>query len=155
MQRITLIVLFTALWVGSAAASTDPFLGKWTLDVKKSKYPAGTCPKSMLIEMDAAGDGIRYRSDATFSNGRTTHAQYTADYRGTPATVMGLRSLMLPVSLKRVDRRTVIATYLKGFEAVATSKRVVSTDGKHMTITTMSRDQSGKKATTIGFYTKK
>ncbi len=154
MKRSTLILLFTALLIGSAAASTDPFLGKWALDTKNSKYPAGTLPKNMVIQMEAAGEGVRYRSDATYANGRTAHSQYTADYRGTPATVMGSRSIMLPVYLKRVNSRTVIATYMKGFEAVATSKRVVSPDGRHMTITTISRDQSGKKTTTIGFYTK-
>jgi hypothetical protein len=152
MQRSTLVVLFISLLIGGAAAATDPFLGKWTMDVKNSRYPVGTLPKNMVIEMEAAGEGIRYRSDATYTNGRTTHAQYTADYRGTPATVMGSHSLLLPVSLKRLNRRTVIATYMKGFEPVATSKRVVSMDGTHMTITTTSRDPSGKKATTIGLY---
>ena len=147
-------MLFIALLVGSAAASTDPFVGRWTMDVKNSKYPAGTLPKRMVIEIETAGEGIRYRSDTIYANGKTSHSQYTADYRGTPATVIGARSILLPVSLKRVNRHSVIATYRKGLDVMATSKRVVSADGKHMTIITTSRDQSGKTVTTIGFYRK-
>jgi hypothetical protein len=153
-KKTTYLVVAALLLISNAVASTDPFIGKWTLDVHHSKYPAGTCPKRMVIEMEPAGPGIHYRSEATYSNGRVAHSQYTADYSGKEATVMGAHAILLPVSLKRLDSHTVVASYTKGFEVVATSRRVVSADRRRMTITTTSKDQAGKKATTIGVYTR-
>ena len=148
------VVVMTLITGCSAAASTDPFIGKWVLNPELSKYPTGACPKSMVIEMEGTGRGIHYRSDSTFANGRTTHSQYTADYDGKQAVVMGNRGLLLPVFLKRQNARTVIASYTKGLQIVATSRRVVSTDGQRMTITTVVKDQMGRNITTIGIYEK-
>jgi len=58
----------------------------------------------------------------------------------------------LPVSLKRIDRNTVEASYLRGRQVVATSRRVVSKDGRTMTITTTSPDKDGKTVTNVGVY---
>ena len=108
----------------------------------------------MVIEMEGAGHGIHYRSDTTYANGRTAHSQYTADYSGKEATVMGARAILLPVSLKRLNTHTVVASYTKSFQVVATSRRVVSADRRRMTITTTSKDPSGKSVTTVGLYKK-
>ena len=152
----TMRVLFAiTLLATSAMATTDPFLGKWDLDVHRSKYPAGTCPKQMVIEMEAAGQGIRYRSETTYANGRSAQAQYTADYSGRQAIVIGAHGLLLPVSLKRTDSHTVVASYSRGFQVVATSRRVVSRNGRLMTITTTSEDRSGKKFIAVGVYQKR
>jgi hypothetical protein len=153
MKKITCI-LCLAILVTSAMASTDPFVGKWVLDVRRSEYPAGSCPKSMVIEMEAVGRGVRYRSDATFANGGTIHSEYTADYDGNQALVMGARGMLLPVFLKRIDSHTVVASYTKALMVVATSRRVVSEDGRHMTITTISKAESGKGVKTFGVYEK-
>src|SRR5258708_3178904 len=139
--------------VGAALATTnDPFVGKWKLDVRQSHYPPRACPKSMEIEMRPADRGVWYHSDATYGNGGEIHAQYTAEYDGKEVLVSGTRGLLLPVSLKRVNSQVVVATYSRGMQVVATSKRAVSQDGKLMTITTTSIDASGKKSITLGVY---
>ena len=153
-MKTIICILLLALSVTAARASTDPFVGKWVLDVPHSEYPAGTCPISMTIEMEAAGNGVRYRSDATFANGSTVHSEYTAEYNGNQALVIGARGMMLPVFLKRIDSNTVEASYTKALMVVATSRRVVSEDGRHMTITTTSKDPSGRSVTTVGIYEK-
>jgi hypothetical protein len=153
VKTFSLVVVFLLL-CASAAAETDPFLGKWKLDVRHSKYPAGNCPKSMVIEMQPAEQGVWYHSDTVYINGTEAHAQYTAEYDGKEVIVMSARGLMLPVSLKRIDARVVLASYARGMQVVATSKRIVSRDGKLMTITTVSNDSSGKPVTTVGVYTR-
>jgi hypothetical protein len=60
--------------------------------------------------------------------------------------------LLLPVSLKRVDSNTVEASYMRGFQVVATSRRVISKDGLVMTVTTTSKDKDGNNVTNIGIY---
>ena len=144
-----------AVWMAACSvASADPFIGKWRMDVRQSKYPPGACPISMLIEMHPAGSGIWYHSESTFKNGVKMRAQYTADYDGKQVIVMGTHGLLLPVSLKRINLRTVEASYTKGIQAVAKSRREVSPDGKRMTITTVSKDASGRSFKTIGVYLK-
>jgi len=154
MKFILHMLAVTALSAGAMATSADPFVGKWVLNPRESKYPAGTCPKSMVIQMESAGKGIRYRSDTTYASGSTAHSEYKADYDGKQALVKGNRGMLLPVLLKRPDSRTVIASYTKALQVVATSRRVVSKDGQRMTITTISRNQSGKDVTTLGIYEK-
>lgn len=135
-----------------ATASTDPFVGEWKLNVQRSVYPAGTCPKQMMIEMTATARGVHYHSNTAYANGTTTQAQYVADYNGKQAAVMGDRGFLLPVSLKRIDSRTVLASYMRGTDLMATSRRVVSPDGRTMTITTKSRPSPGKWVTSVGLY---
>lgn len=153
MKPIVCLFLM-AFFSAGARAATDPFAGTWTLDVPRSTYPAGTGPATMTIEMESAGQGIRYRSDAIFANGRAVHSEYTADYEGNQAIVMGARGMMLPVFLKRIDANTVVASYTKDLTIVATSRRVISDDGRTMTITTNSKDPSGQNTTTIGIFLK-
>lgn len=149
----TISILITVLLLGATAtASTDLFVGKWVLDAKHSQYPAGACPKSMVIEMEAAERGIRYHSETTYANGSTTQASYRAEYNGHQAVVIGGRGLLLPVSLKKIDSHTVVASYTRLLQVVATSRRVLSTDGRVMTITTLSRDNTGKRVRTVGVY---
>jgi hypothetical protein len=153
-MKTTACILVMAILAASAVASTDPFVGKWVLDVRRSDYPAGTCPKSMVIEMEPTGKGVRYHSEATYLNGSTVHSEYTADYDGNQAMVMGARGLMLPVFLRRIDSHTVVASYTRALQVVATSRRVISQDGRFMTITTTSKSPSGKKVTSVGVYKK-
>jgi hypothetical protein len=134
--------------------AADPFAGTWKLNVYKSRYAPGACPKGMVIEMEPAGEGIRYRSDTTYANGKGNHSEYTAGYSGREAIVTGTTGLMTPVSLKRVDFNVVEASYMRGFQAIATSRRVVSRDGRVMTITTTSKGADGKLVTNVGVYEK-
>ncbi len=151
MKTISILIAAVVL-VTNAAASNDLFIGRWILDVQHSKYPAGACPRSMVIEMETAGTGIRYHSETSFANGSKTQANYRAMYDGQQAVVMGARGMLLPVSLKKIDPRTVVASYARLLQVVATSRRVVSADGQTMTITTVSKDSAGKSVTTIGRY---
>jgi hypothetical protein len=106
----------------------------------------------MIIVMGKAGAGIHYRSETTYADGRFARADYTAQYDGPEVLVAGSTGFLLPVSLKRVDSHTIIARYSRGLQAVATSRRVVSRDGRFMTVTTTSPDSSGRSFTSVGVY---
>jgi len=152
LKKIASVLIPFVLLVTSSAATTDPFAGKWELNVRRSSYPAGTCPKQMTIQMLPKGEAVEYRSDTTYANGITAQTTYLADYTGKQVIVTGSHGMLLPVSLKRIAPRVVVASYLHGFEVVATSRRVVSNDGRWMTITTKSKDKSGKSVTSVGVY---
>src|ERR1700692_402956 len=142
MTKKFCLAIIAVLMAASAVASADPFVGKVRLNVARSKYPARTCPTSMVIEMRPVGQGIWYHSDSMFWNGAALHAQYTADYDGKQVIVVSTHGLLLPVSLKRINPRIVEASYTRGMQIVAISRRVVSLDGRRMTITTFSKDAS-------------
>ncbi len=152
MNNLRKLLLFVLALFPSTLFAADPFLGKWLLDPQRSKYPASACPKRMTIEMRAQANGVHYRSETVLPNGRLITADYTAAYNGKPAIVIGDRGMLLPVSLKQTQPRVVVATYTSGFQPVATSRRVVSADGKVMTITTTSQDAAGNSTTNIGIY---
>ncbi len=151
MTKILALAVFAALLTNQAAAA-DPFAGKWKLNVRHSHYPAGAYPTSMVIEIVETPGGIRYDSETRYRNGAETHTHYAAKYDGKPVFVMGSRGLMLPVSLRRIGTRTVEASYSRGLQVIATSRRTVSANGKRMTVITMSKDESGKPVKTIGVY---
>lgn len=152
--RYCAVAVMLLLATAMASAFTDPFVGRWVLNPGLSKYPSGTCPKRMVIEIESAGEGIHYRSDATYANGVTAHSEYTADYNGKQSLVVGNHGMLLPVSLKRSNSRLVLASYTKGLQVVASSRRVVSRDGRRMTITTISKDRTGADVMTVGVYEK-
>jgi hypothetical protein len=154
MRVMRTIVATTILFFPALLWAADPFLGKWTLDVQRSKYPTGTRPKQMTIEMSAAGHGVHYHSETLLTNGRSVSADYAAEYDGKPVVVLGARGMLLPVSLKRTAPKIVVATYTSGFQVAAISRRVVSASGTIMMVTTTSRDASGKPVTNVGVYRK-
>jgi hypothetical protein len=143
------------LAIGAAAADErDPFVGIWELDTGLSKYESMDVPQKMVIVMQAAPQGVQYRSDTTFGDHRVSSAAYTAEYDGGPAMVTGDAGLMTPVVLKRKDRYTVDAVYVRGFQTIASSHRVISADGAIMTITTSSKSAQGTNIVNVGIYHK-
>ncbi len=146
--------LVAMMAIVAAADERDPFVGIWELDTAVSKYESVDVPKKMMIVMQAAPQGVHYRSDTTFGDLRVASASYSAEYDGRPAMVTGDAGLMTPVVLKRKDRNTVDALYVRGFQAIASSHRVVSTDGATMTITTTSKSAQGTDVVNIGIYHK-
>jgi hypothetical protein len=135
-------------------AASDPFVGTWVLDPQRSHYESGEVPRRMVIVMSPAAQGIHYRSDTTLSNGNRVSTEYTADYGGGLAMVLGTAGVMAPVSLRRVDERTIECSYMKGIRVVATSRRVISENGSTMTISTVSQAKDGTTGTNIAVFDK-
>jgi hypothetical protein len=148
------IALFLLTTASITYASDDPFIGTWTMDVVASRYSLSEKPLRMVIVMSESPDGVEYRSVAVQPDGRTATTEYVADYFGHLALVVGNAGLMAPVSIKKVDSRTVEAAYIRGFKSAAVSRRVVSRDGRVMTITTTSRSDSGARHVNVGVYLK-
>jgi hypothetical protein len=152
MRRIGFILISASLLPSFAAEAADRFAGTWRLNTHKSKYADGVCPKSMIIEIEAVGSGVKYHSETTQHNGTRVRAEYTADYDGTEAIVMATTGLMMPVSLQRTSERTVVALYKRGMQVIATSHLAVSKNGRVLTIVTVSPNRNGKSVTNVCVY---
>ena len=153
----TLGVVLTAaaLMVGQAAAQTaDPRAGTWNLNVAKSKYNPGPAPKSQVLTIEAAGKGEKVRSETVADAGGTTTTEYTADFDGKPHPLKGSATADT-VTLKRIDTHTTERMDSKGGKTVMTYHRVVSKDGKTMTVTTKGTDAKGQAVSNVVVFEKK
>jgi len=124
-------------------AQPEPIVGTWTLNRALSKFEPGPPPEKRVVTFTMAGDALKesmettraFRSEFQAGGlGGTEVSEYTAPFDGTfvPISNSGLSF----VALKRVDAHTIERTGRVGTEAVETSTRVVSPDGKRLTITT-------------------
>jgi hypothetical protein len=140
----------------SGFAQADPAVGTWELNVAKSKYDPGPAPKSSTLTIEAAGQGAKVTAKGIDAAGNPTGSQYTTAYDGkdVPVTLTGSQDYDT-VSFKRTDARTIEGTRKKAGKVVQTYSRVVSEDGKTMTITTKGTNAKGQTVHNVTVYEKK
>src|SRR4029453_14759620 len=80
---VTGTILGVALAVVSAQ-DTNPRVGSWQLNVRKSKYNPGPAPKNQTQKIEAAGKGEKVTSEIINADGSKAVTTYTAEYDGTP-----------------------------------------------------------------------
>jgi hypothetical protein len=105
------------------------------------------------MKIEAAGEGEKATTEGVNAAGTATGTQYTAQYDGKDYPMTGSQTADT-VSLKRVDARTMERTDKKGEKVVATSTRVVSEDGKTMTITTKGTNPQGQATNNVTVWEK-
>lgn len=147
------VVVVQLASVGAAFAQADPAIGTWNLNTAKSKYTPGPMPKSNVITITAAGNGIHVVAKGEDAAGHATGIDYTATYDGKDAAVKGAPAYDA-VSVKRVDANTTEQVRKKEGKTVQTMTRKVSADGKTMTVTTRGKDENGRTINTVAVYDK-
>ena len=131
---LTCGVVLGAGVVALAGQARDPRTGTWVLNVAKSTYKPGPAPRSQTVTIQPSGQGEHVRSAALNTNGTRVVTEYTAAYDGTDYPLKG--SLVADtVSLKRIDPRTTERYDKKDGHVMLVYRRVVSEDGKTMTVT--------------------
>lgn len=118
----------------SQVSSTDRVLGTWVLVVAKSKYDPGPAPKSQTRTYEAHPEGIKATIRTVDAKGNSSAIQYTARYDSVEYPVLGSVDSDT-IALKRVDEFTAEASLGHGGKVIGTAKRLISSDGKTMTIT--------------------
>lgn len=142
------------LGVIGAAQTADPGLGAWTLNVAKSTYTPGPTPKSLMVTFSAAGAGIRAVIDGAGPDGAKVHWEYTANLDGKPSPVTGNADGDM-VMATRVNATTVETRYTLKGKPTTTNRRVVSADGKTLTVTTTGVNAQGQKVNNVQVFEKK
>jgi hypothetical protein len=140
---VTLGVVLGAGLVRVSAQASDARMGTWKLNVAKSKYSPGPAPQSVTMKVEAAGQGEKSTTEGVNAAGTATKTEYTANYDGKDYAITGSQNIDM-VALKRIDARTMERTDKKGDKVVQTSTRVVSEDGKTMTVTTKGTNAQGQ-----------
>jgi hypothetical protein len=150
---VSLGVVLGAGLVRVAAQASNPRIGTWKLNVEKSKYSPGPAPQSTTMKIEASGDGEKATTEGVNAAGTATKTQYTASFDGKDYPLTGSQNADT-VSLKRIDARTMERTDKKGEKVVATSTRVVSEDGKTMTVTTKGTNAQGQAVDNVSVWEK-
>lgn len=146
------IVLAAGLSILSAQGA-DPRVGSWQLNVAKSKYTPGPAPKSQTLKIEAAGKAEKVTSETVSATGDKTTTEYTAEYDGKPHTLKGSATADM-VTLTRVDSHTTERVDTKGGKTTATYHRVVSKDGKTMTVTIKGTNAQGQATSNVVVFEK-
>lgn len=150
---VTLGVVLGAGLMRVSAQASNPRIGTWKLNVEKSKYSPGPAPQSLTMKIEAAGEGEKATTEGVNAAGTATMTQYTAHVDGKDYPMTGSQNADT-VSLKRIDARTMERTDKKGEKVVATSTRVVSEDGKTMTVTTKGTNAQGQAVDNVSVWEK-
>jgi hypothetical protein len=120
--------------------------------VAKSKYTPGPGPKSWTIKYEANGDGVKTTTEGVNAERKPISTTCSANYDGkdNPVTCEGVAYNSM--ALKRIDANTVDYTTKKDGKVVGNSRRVLSKDGKVMTITSKGINAKGEPTSSVSVY---
>jgi hypothetical protein len=152
-SALSLGVILVAAVAVVSAQDTNRRIGTWHLNVAKSKYSPGPAPKSQVLTIEAAGAGEKVTSESVTATGAKNTTVYTANYDGKPYPIKGSETADA-VTLKRVDANTSERTDSKAGKAVQTFVRVVSKDGKTMTVTIKGTNAQGQAVNNVVVFEK-
>lgn len=132
-MRIATSYLLAVLACAATAfgADPDPFLGKWKLNWDKSRSSEAK-PKNAVRSYKKSGNAVRVSEVWVDQNGKSTKLDYVAAYDGKDYPVRTPNGNT--VSFTRPDAHTVVGTSKAQGKVAYTFKRIVSADGKTLTI---------------------
>jgi hypothetical protein len=132
LSRAVLAMAAAGALALAAAATPDPAMGNWELNVAKSKFTAGPAVKSQSRTYSQAGDSVTVVIKSVGTDGKETTMQATYKLDGKDYPVTGAPGWDT-LSGKQVDTNTAEFTLKKGGKVVGTTSRTVSKDGKTLT----------------------
>jgi hypothetical protein len=144
-----------AIVVGTIVQAQAPkaLTGTWKLNVAKSKFNPGPAPKSMTVTYAPAADAIKISVDVVWDGGESQKWEMTGKYDGKDYPITG-NPAADTASFKRVDDHTGESTFKKGGKVAATNTRVLSKDGKTLTITSTGMTADGKPRNDVQVFEK-
>jgi hypothetical protein len=142
MRRIVPIALLTTLFVAASAFAADAVVGTWKLNVAASKF-SGTAPTSGTRTYTESADGTTLDQKMVGADGKEMSMHLTIKYDGKDYPITGNPDAETG-SAKAVDARTTHFTMKRGGKAVGTVHRVVSKDGKTLTVENKGTHTDGK-----------
>jgi hypothetical protein len=129
------------LWPAALLAD-DLLSGTWELDTAASKFDPGPARKTDIRIYKVDGNVIHMTGKVVFADGKSITVEYTGAYDGKDYPVAG-NPKVGTIAQERLDDYTAKTTAKRDGKITATSTRVISKDGKTMTITSTGTDEKG------------
>jgi hypothetical protein len=142
MVRILSISLLSVLFLGTTAFADDAVDGTWKLNVAKSKF-SGTPPKSATRVYAESADGTTLDQKSVGADGKEMSMHVTLAYDGKDHPMTGNPDADSGTG-KAIDAHTSDFTLKRGGKVVGSVHRVVSADGKTLTVNNKGTHTDGK-----------
>ena len=148
---------FLTVMLGAAIAvwGADPIIGTWNLNLAKSKFNPGPPPKSETrIYQELVPKGIKVTFTTIDADGKSTSIELPTNEDGKDYHIIGPGPADTIVMTK-IDSVTAEAVLKHGDTVIGVARRVISSDGKTMTITYKGTDMDSRQVNNIEVYEKK
>jgi len=137
-----------------AQGTPDPLVGTWKLNPAKSKFsPESLALKSETLQYEMQGETLKVTADSVRQDGTAQHQSYTAMFDGKEYPVTGDPDRDSGTS-KRIDAYTTEVVGKKAGKPSITYRRVVSKDGKTLTLRATGTDAKGEKVNEVAVFDK-
>jgi hypothetical protein len=132
MRRSMAVLFLGALLMSGVATAADPVAGSWQLDVQKSKFSPGPAPKSGTRVYTESADGVTLGAKTVGADGKemALHTTYKAGGQNAVSGNPDADTL----EAKSVNAHVWNFRLMKNGKAVGSVHRVVSADGKTLTV---------------------
>ena len=152
--RTVSLVLAILLAAAGLQAQDNPIMGTWTLNVSKSKYVSEPPPRSRTLKFEPVGsNGLKLINDAVLANGEKTHVEETFLQDGREHPLHGSANADTHVNVQ-FDAYNSLTINRKGGKTVQALKRIVSQDGRTLTIIVARTDANGHPVDDIRVFDK-
>jgi hypothetical protein len=132
MGKIVAIALLSTLFFGATAFAADAVDGTWKLNAEKSKF-SGPAPKSVTRVYSEGADGAALDQKTVGADGKDASMHVVLAFDGKPHPITGNPDADSGTA-KSINARTSNFTLTKGGKTTGTVHRVVSADGKTLTV---------------------
>ena len=121
------------------AIRDDPLFGTWVLDKDKSKFIGRPALREQIRIFEPHEQGVRAKVVTISEDGTSTVTEYVAAYDGVEYPFTGAETADA-VILSRAGPYEAVTTFRHAGHIVGEARRVISPDGKQMTVTIRVRD---------------
>jgi hypothetical protein len=139
MKRLFVIGIMVVMGLAAAGqvrGQSDPAIGTWKFNLAKSKYNARPAPKSDVRTYAMQGAEVKLTVNGVAADGSRVEWGYTARLDGKDYPITGNGPAGGDsVAATRASSHTVKTKLKKGGKVIETATRVVSADGKTLSIT--------------------
>jgi hypothetical protein len=142
MRKVVAIALLSTMFAGTSVFAADAVAGSWKLNAPASKF-TGPALKSATRMYTESADGTLLDQKMVGSDGKEMAMHTTIKYDGADYPISGNPDADT-VSAKVIDPRTTHFTMKKAGKEVGTVHRVVSADGKTLTVENKGTHSDGK-----------
>jgi hypothetical protein len=142
MVKIVTIALLSTLFLGTTAFAADAVDGTWKLNIAKSKF-SDPAPKSLTRVYTETADGTTLDQKTVGADGKEMSMHLITAFDGKAHAITGNPDADSG-SGKAINSHTSDFTLTKGGKVVGTVHRVVSADGKTLTVNNKGTRADGK-----------
>jgi hypothetical protein len=152
-ERLSVILIIAVITLISfSAQAADLLSGKWELNLEKSKFTNAPAPKSETRTYEVAGDHEKMTAERINADGKPVTIQFSGDLDGKDYPYTG-NPVHDTIAMTPVDALT--TNYVIKGKLAGGGTRVISKDGKTLTISFKGTDPKGQPVEVIYVFDKR